>query len=111
MRIAKKLSALAAAAVTAVSAVPCAFTADAAATPYKADYEETDNNWAKVLQYTLHFYDANMCGTDVTGKSRFSWRGNCHVYDSKVPMHPIDDNHTGVNMSMKLNTATVLLRP
>ena len=99
MRIAKKLSALAAAAVTAVSAVPCAFTADAAATPYKADYEETDNNWAKVLQYTLHFYDANMCGTDVTGKSRFSWRGNCHVYDSKVPMHPIDDNHTGVNMS------------
>ena len=99
MRIAKKLSALAAAAITAVSAVPCAFTADAAATPYKADYEETDNNWAKVLQYTLHFYDANMCGTDVTGKSRFSWRGNCHVYDSKVPMHPIDDNHTGVNMS------------
>ena len=99
MRIAKKISALAAAAVTAVSAVPCAFTADAAATPYKADYEETDNNWAKVLQYTLHFYDANMCGTDVTGKSRFSWRGNCHVYDSKVPMHPIDDNHTGVNMS------------
>lgn len=99
MRIAKKLSVLAAAAVTALSAVPCAFTADAAATPYKVDYEETDNNWAKVLQYTLHFYDANMCGTDVTGKSRFSWRGNCHVYDSKVPMHPIDDNHTGVNMS------------
>ena len=99
MRIVKKISALAAAAVTALSAVPCTFTADAAATPYKADYEETDNNWAKVLQYTLHFYDANMCGTDVTGKSRFSWRGNCHVYDSKVPMHPIDDNHTGVNMS------------
>jgi len=99
MRIVKKLSVLAAVAVTALSAVPCAFTADAAATPYKVDYEETDNNWAKVLQYTLHFYDANMCGTDVTGKSRFSWRGNCHVYDSKVPMHPIDDNHTGVNMS------------
>lgn len=99
MRIVKKISALAAAAVTALSAVPCTFTADAAATPYKADYEETDNNWAKVLQYTLHFYDANMCGTDVTGKSRFSWRSNCHVYDSKVPMHPIDDNHTGVNMS------------
>ena len=99
MKTLKRLSVLAAAAVTAVTASAAGMPAMAAATPYVADYEETDNNWAKVLQYTLHFYDANMCGTDVTGKSKFAWRGNCHVYDAKVPMHPIDTKDTGVNMS------------
>ena len=97
MKILKRISAVAAAAVTAlgVSVMP----SSATTVPDVADYYETDNNWAKLLQYTLHFYDANMCGTDVTGKSRFSWRGNCHVYDAKVPMHPIDSKHSGTNMS------------
>ena len=97
MKILKRISAVAASAVTAlgVSVMP----SSATTVPDVADYYETDNNWAKLLQYTLHFYDANMCGTDVTGKSRFSWRGNCHVYDAKVPMHPIDSKHSGTNMS------------
>ena len=97
MKILKRISTVAAAAVTAlgVSVMP----SSATTVPDVADYYETDNNWAKLLQYTLHFYDANMCGTDVTGKSRFSWRGNCHVYDAKVPMHPIDSKHSGTNMS------------
>jgi len=36
-------------------------------------------NYAKLLQYSLYFYDANMCG-DVSGTA-FSWRGNCHMSD------------------------------
>ncbi|MBR3448810.1 MAG: glycoside hydrolase family 9 protein [Oscillospiraceae bacterium] len=92
----KKLAALALSAAMLFSAVP--LHAFAAATPNKADYEETDKNFAKLLQYSLYFYDANMCGTDVTEQSRLAWRGNCHIYDAKVPMQPIEDL-TGTNMS------------
>ena len=65
MKIFKRLSAFTAAAVTAVSASAAAMPAFAKATPNVVDYEETENNWAKLLQYTLYFYDANMCGTGV----------------------------------------------
>ena len=41
-------------------------------------------NFAKLLQEALYFYDGNMCGTDVDENSAFSWRGNCHTYDSHV---------------------------
>lgn len=41
-------------------------------------------NFAKLLQESLYFYDGNMCGTDVDENSAFSWRGNCHTYDSYV---------------------------
>ena len=37
------------------------------------------DNYAKLLQYSLYFYDANMCG-DVTGCG-LSWRSNCHMSD------------------------------
>ncbi|MBR3267795.1 MAG: glycoside hydrolase family 9 protein [Oscillospiraceae bacterium] len=72
--------------------------ASAAAQPGVIDYEEPELNYAKLLQYSLYFYDANMCGTDVTGKSRLSWRGNCHVYDAKVPMQTIGDDLSGTNL-------------
>ena len=94
MKIIRRLSSIAAAAVTAFTAVSSAMPANAAATPDVADYYETENNWAKLLQYTLYFYDANMCGTGVSENNRLSWRGDCHVYDAKVPMHPIDDGHS-----------------
>lgn len=38
-------------------------------------------NFAKLLQESLYFYDANMCGADVDEKSAFFWRGNCHIED------------------------------
>lgn len=38
-------------------------------------------NYAKLLQYSLYFYDANMCGSGVSSNSRLSWRGNCHTFD------------------------------
>ncbi len=43
-----------------------------------------DDNYAKLLQYSMYLYDGNMCGNDVAEKSGFSWRGNCHV-DDEVP--------------------------
>lgn len=47
-----------------------------------------DYNFAKLLQYSLYFYDANMCGDKVSETSLYSkelyngWRGDCHVHDS-----------------------------
>ncbi len=45
-----------------------------------------DIDYARALQYSLYFYDANMCGDTVDNDSRLSWRGNCHTYDAHVPM-------------------------
>ncbi len=39
-------------------------------------------NYAKLLQYSLYFYDANMCGNEVGSKSILSWRGACHTFDN-----------------------------
>ncbi len=43
-----------------------------------------DANFAKALQYSLYFYDANMCGTDVGERSALEWRDDCHTYDANV---------------------------
>ena len=49
------------------------------------EISEADNadefNYAKLLQYSLYFYDANMCGADVSETSLLNWRGNCHTFD------------------------------
>ena len=37
------------------------------------------DNYAKLLQYSLYFYDANMCGNN--SDCALSWRGNCHTND------------------------------
>ena len=42
------------------------------------------DNYAKLLQYALYFFDANMCGSDVESVGAMSWRGNCHT-DDAVP--------------------------
>ena len=39
-------------------------------------------NYAKLLQCSLYFYDANMCGKEVSKKSLLNWRGNCHTNDT-----------------------------
>ena len=38
------------------------------------------DDYAKLLQYSLYFYDANMCG-NISSKTGLSWRGNCHTSD------------------------------
>ena len=37
------------------------------------------DNYAKLLQYSLYLYDANMCGNN--SDCGLSWRGNCHTND------------------------------
>ncbi len=39
------------------------------------------DNYAKLLQESLYFYDANMCGKDVESKGLIQWRSNCHTQD------------------------------
>ena len=39
-----------------------------------------------------------MCGTEVTKKDLLPWRGNCHIYDAKVPMQAIDEDYCGTNL-------------
>lgn len=55
---------------------------------------ESKANFAKLLQYSLYFYDANMCGGQVAEKSLVAsgkkygandgYRGNCHMCDSQA---------------------------
>ena len=61
-----------------------------------------DYDYARALQYSIYFYDANMCGTDVSANNQLSWRGDCHTYDAKVPMQPASEGEgyrNGTNLS------------
>lgn len=42
------------------------------------------NDYARLLQYSLYFYDANMCGSDVDTASAYTWRGKCHTDDTVI---------------------------
>ncbi len=55
-------------------------------------------NYAQLLQQSMYFYDANMCGDQVDENSQYVWRGDCHTYDAQVPMQPITDG-VGTNLS------------
>ena len=51
------------------------------------------DDYAKLLQYSLYFYDANMCGDEVEQKSGLTWRGNCHTSDEvKGGFHDAGDH-------------------
>lgn len=80
-------------ALTALSSIP--FSASALVTDEPGDYD----NFAKALQYSLYFYDGNMCGDKVEENNRFAWRANCHTYDNAVPLQPIDSKSIGCNLS------------
>ncbi|SHM87872.1 glycoside hydrolase family 9 protein, partial [Ruminococcus flavefaciens] len=54
----------------------------AAVTPSLSANAADGDNYAKLLQYSLYFYDANMCGNN--SDCALSWRGNCHTND-EVP--------------------------
>ncbi|MGN0621316.1 MAG: glycoside hydrolase family 9 protein [Porcipelethomonas sp.] len=51
-------------------------------------YSESEDNYnfAKGLQYSLCFYDAEMCGTEVDKLTDIPWRGDCHLQDSVYPL-------------------------
>lgn len=55
-------------------------------------------NFAKALQLSLYFYDANKCGPGITG-GRLEWRGDCHVEDKEVPLIPMTKTFRGTNLT------------
>lgn len=50
-----------------------------AATAPSLSASAADTNYAKLLQYSLYLYDANMCGDN--SDCGIEWRGNCHMND------------------------------
>lgn len=57
----------------------------AMATPLSAvvmNASAANDNYAKLLQYSMYFYDANMCGKQVGETSAMSWRDDCHTSDA-----------------------------
>ena len=75
-KLKKKFTAFVSSAVMAVSALAGAVTVPATAVDESALGLD---NYAKLLQYSLYFYDANYCGIGVGEKSHFSWRDDCHT--------------------------------
>lgn len=66
---------------------------------------DLEYNYAKALQYSQYFYDANMCGTGVDGNTLYQWRHNCHTYDAKLPL---DDKNTNMSASfIEANKSTL----
>lgn len=61
---------------------------------------EVEVNFAKALQLSLYFYDANKCGTGITG-GNLEWRGDCHVEDAAVPLIPMGEDYKGTNLSQE----------
>jgi len=57
---------------------------------------DVEFNYAKALQYSQFFYDANMCGTGVDENNLYSWRSDCHVYDEELPL---DSENTNMSES------------
>lgn len=99
-RIRKVSSASLAVLIAALSVPFSSVNAGALVTDPAGDYD----NFAKALQYSLCFYDANMCGPEVEEHSRFQWRANCHTYDAEVPLKTMEsftapEGEVGTNLS------------
>lgn len=72
-KLKNKLAVFATSAVMAVSSV-------AGVVPSAmADSDLGLDNYAKLLQYSLYFYDANYCGIGAGEKSHITWRDDCHT--------------------------------
>ena len=82
MKLVKRI--LSALTCTAVSLSSVVFPVNA----YYIDENNPNNydNFAEALQLALCFYDANKCGDEVADDGYYSWRGNCHVKDAKIPL-------------------------
>lgn len=61
---------------------------------------DAEINFAKALQLSMYFYDANKCGPGISG-GNLEWRGDCHVEDAKVPLKPMGEDFKGTNLSQK----------
>lgn len=63
--------------------------------PASFSYDDVEVNFAKGIQYTLHFYDANKCGKR-TG--RLEWRADCHMEDQAIPLKQYGADFKGINL-------------
>ena len=63
--------------------------------PDSFDYNDVEVNFAKGLQYTMTFYDANKCGKR-TGV--LEWRGDCHMEDAAIPLKQYGEDFKGINL-------------
>jgi hypothetical protein len=66
--------------------------------PSTFSYDDVEVNFAKALQLSMYFYDANKCGTGITG-GNLEWRGDCHVEDTKISLKPMGDDYKGTNLT------------
>lgn len=64
------------------------------------------NDYARLLQYSLYFYDANMCGSDVTDASAYDWRKNCHEYVTAGGYHDAGD-HSMLGITQGFTASTL----
>lgn len=72
---------------------------------------EPEYNFAKALQLSLYFYDANKCGGGITG-GRLEWRGDCHLEDREVELIPMTEKYRGTNLSQSfINKYRSILDP
>ncbi len=71
----KKIKSAVVSSVMAVSAMAAPFSA------VVMNASAANDNYAKLLQYSLYFYDANMCGKQVGETSALTWRDDCHTSD------------------------------
>ncbi|SFR81852.1 glycoside hydrolase family 9 protein [Anaeromicropila populeti] len=76
--------------------VPALLLAPVSSISLNASDEETalEFNYAKALQYSQYFYDANMCGTGVDENCQYEWRHDCHTYDAELPLDSTNTNMT-----------------
>ncbi len=63
--------------------------------PDSFSYDDVEVNFAKGIQYTLTFYDANKCGKR-TGV--LEWRGDCHMEDAAIPLKQYGADFKGINL-------------
>ncbi|MCR5305220.1 MAG: glycoside hydrolase family 9 protein [Oscillospiraceae bacterium] len=63
--------------------------------PDSFSYDNVEVNFAKGMQYTLTFYDANKCGKR-TGV--LEWRGDCHMEDEHIPLKQYGADFKGINL-------------
>ncbi len=78
-----KIKSLVLGGAVAVSALAAPLSSNTMTPSLTAIAADTDD-YARLLQYSLYFYDANMCGNEVQTKGAMSWRGNCHTTDEVV---------------------------
>lgn len=72
----------------------------AASAETETSASDVEINFAKALQLSLYFYDANKCGYGITG-GNLEWRGDCHTEDAAVPLKPMGEDYKGTNLSQE----------